>query len=52
VSTIGALLGVAVGVFFGWSIVTSLDSEGISEFAVPVSSLAEPLPRYHPGGAT
>lgn len=40
VSLIGALLGIVVGVFLGWSVVKSLESEGITQFAVPGLNLA------------
>ncbi|MFI0356874.1 ABC transporter permease [Actinomadura sp. 9N407] len=39
ISVLGAVLGLAIGVFFGWTMVTSLDEEGITEFALPVGTL-------------
>jgi putative ABC transport system permease protein len=36
---IGALLGVAIGTFFGWALVQALGDEGISEFAIPGGQL-------------
>ena len=35
----GALLGLVIGVFFGWALVTALEAEGLTTFAVPVTSL-------------
>jgi putative ABC transport system permease protein len=40
VSVIGALLGLTVGTFFGWALVTALEAEGISELVVPGGQLA------------
>jgi putative ABC transport system permease protein len=40
IAVLGAVLGLAVGVFFGWTIVRALSSQGISEFALPVGQLA------------
>ncbi len=39
VSVFGALLGIVVGIFFGWSMVKALASAGISEFDLPVGQL-------------
>ncbi|MFC6883178.1 MULTISPECIES: ABC transporter permease [Actinomadura] len=39
ISVLGAVLGLAVGVFFGWTVVGSLDDEGITEFVLPVGTL-------------
>ncbi|MFI0453102.1 ABC transporter permease [Actinomadura sp. 6N118] len=39
ISVLGAVLGLAVGVFFGWTLVSALDEEGITEFAFPVGTL-------------
>ncbi len=39
IAVFGALLGLAVGVFFGWILVRALHSQGITEFAVPVGTL-------------
>jgi len=33
------VLGLAVGVFFGWTIVRALSSQGITEFALPAAQL-------------
>ena len=35
----GALLGIAIGLAFGWAVVSSLHDEGITEFAVPLQRL-------------
>ena len=35
----GALLGLVIGVFFGWALVTALRDEGLNTFTVPVLSL-------------
>lgn len=35
----GALLGLVIGVFFGWALVTALEDEGLNTFTVPVISL-------------
>src|SRR5690606_30269130 len=37
---LGALLGLGVGVAFGWVVVRSLASEGLGEFALPGGQLA------------
>jgi putative ABC transport system permease protein len=39
IAVIGAVLGLLVGGFFGWALVTSLADEGISEFALPAGQL-------------
>ena len=36
----GTVLGIAIGVFFGWALVTALADEGIDQFKLPVGSLA------------
>ncbi len=36
----GALLGLAIGIFFGWALVLALADEGLTTFAVPVVTLA------------
>jgi putative ABC transport system permease protein len=36
----GTLLGLVIGVFFAWSLVTALRDEGLGTFHVPVTSLA------------
>jgi putative ABC transport system permease protein len=35
----GALLGLVIGVFFGWALVSALEDEGLNTFTVPVLSL-------------
>ncbi|HEX2054441.1 MAG TPA: FtsX-like permease family protein [Actinomycetota bacterium] len=39
ISVLGAVLGLAIGLFFGWALVTSLESEGISELRIPYGQL-------------
>lgn len=39
ISVIGAVLGLAIGLFFGWALVKSLESEGISELTIPYGQL-------------
>jgi putative ABC transport system permease protein len=39
IAVLGAVLGLAVGVFFGWTIVRALRGQGITEFALPVGQL-------------
>jgi putative ABC transport system permease protein len=39
IAVLGAVLGLAVGVFFGWTIVRALASQGISEFTLPAGQL-------------
>jgi putative ABC transport system permease protein len=39
IAVLGAVLGLAVGVFFGWTIVRALRTVGITEFALPVGQL-------------
>jgi putative ABC transport system permease protein len=39
IAVLGAVLGLAVGVFFGWTIVRALRSQGITEFALPAGQL-------------
>jgi putative ABC transport system permease protein len=39
IAVLGAVLGLAVGAFFGWAMVRALAKQGISEFAVPVGQL-------------
>jgi putative ABC transport system permease protein len=36
----GTVLGLLVGVFFGWALVLSMKSQGITEFSIPALSLA------------
>lgn len=40
VSVIGAVLGLAVGVFFGWGLVTALKDQGMTVLAIPGVQLA------------
>jgi putative ABC transport system permease protein len=35
----GTLLGIVVGVLFGWALVTALSDEGIETFRLPVTTL-------------
>ncbi|HSV64653.1 MAG TPA: FtsX-like permease family protein [Mycobacteriales bacterium] len=39
IAVLGAVLGLAVGGFFGWTLVRALHSQGITEFAVPIPTL-------------
>jgi putative ABC transport system permease protein len=39
IAVIGAVLGLAVGVLFGWVLVTDLESQGISRLVIPVGQL-------------
>jgi putative ABC transport system permease protein len=39
IAVLGAVLGLAVGVFFGWTIVRALNSQGITEFSLPAGQL-------------
>ena len=39
-SVFGTLLGLAIGLFFGWAIVEALKDEGLNAFVVPVGQLA------------
>lgn len=39
ISMFGAVLGVVMGVFFGWAIIRALADEGLNSFVVPVSTL-------------
>jgi putative ABC transport system permease protein len=36
----GTVLGLLIGLFFGWALVTALSDEGISVFRIPYASLA------------
>jgi putative ABC transport system permease protein len=36
---IGAILGLSIGIFFGWALVRALADEGITRFAVPGGQL-------------
>src|SRR5262249_9654833 len=40
IAVLGAVLGLVIGTFFGWTLVRALHSQGITEFAVPVGTLA------------
>jgi putative ABC transport system permease protein len=40
VAVLGTLVGLAVGVFFGWSLVKALADQGVSRFAVGAGLLA------------
>jgi putative ABC transport system permease protein len=35
----GALLGLVIGVFFGWALVRALREDGVTEFTVPLGQL-------------
>jgi putative ABC transport system permease protein len=35
----GAVLGLVIGVFFGWALVAALAEEGLTRFAIPVATL-------------
>jgi putative ABC transport system permease protein len=39
IAVFGALLGTAIGVFFGWAIVRALNDQGIKVFSVPTGQL-------------
>ncbi|HEX2119837.1 MAG TPA: FtsX-like permease family protein [Acidimicrobiales bacterium] len=39
IAVLGAVLGVAVGMLFGWAIVNALDSEGVTNIVVPGGQL-------------
>jgi putative ABC transport system permease protein len=39
IAVLGAVLGLAVGVFFGWTVVRALRNSGITDFSVPVGTL-------------
>jgi putative ABC transport system permease protein len=39
IALIGALLGLVVGVFFGWTLVRALRDQGVTEFSLPVATL-------------
>jgi putative ABC transport system permease protein len=40
IAVLGAVLGLATGVVFGWAMVRALDSQGITELVVPAWQLA------------
>jgi putative ABC transport system permease protein len=35
----GTVLGIAIGVFFGWALIDALSNQGIDQFSVPIRSL-------------
>jgi putative ABC transport system permease protein len=39
ISLLGTLLGLVIGVFFGWSLVTALSDEGFNTLAIPWGTL-------------
>ena len=39
IALLGTTLGLAIGITFGWAMVTALDGEGLGVFALPVSQL-------------
>jgi putative ABC transport system permease protein len=39
IAVLGAVLGLAVGVFFGWTVVRALGGQGINEFRLPAGQL-------------
>ncbi|MDH4144777.1 MAG: FtsX-like permease family protein, partial [Acidimicrobiia bacterium] len=39
IALFGSLVGIAVGIFFGWSMVRALDAQGITELRLPVGQL-------------
>jgi putative ABC transport system permease protein len=41
IAVFGALLGLVVGVFFGWTTVRALHSQGITDFSLPLATLLE-----------
>ena len=40
IAVFGTLLGLGIGVFFGWSIVQALSDQGIDQLVIPVPTLA------------
>ncbi len=40
ISVMGAIIGLAIGVLFGWAIVADLSGQGISDLVIPVGQLA------------
>ncbi|MGI8620595.1 MAG: FtsX-like permease family protein [Actinomycetota bacterium] len=38
-AVIGAVLGLVIGVFFGWALVTALKDEGVSRLSLPAGQL-------------
>ncbi|MGY6501997.1 MAG: ABC transporter permease [Acidimicrobiales bacterium] len=43
VAVFGSLLGIVVGIFFGWAVTTALQDEGITRFVVPVGQVTAVL---------
>jgi len=39
IAVLGAVLGLAIGTFFGWTLVRGLNNQGITEFQLPVGTL-------------
>ncbi len=39
IAALGAVLGLVVGAFFGWTVVRALHNRGVSEFSAPVGTL-------------
>ena len=39
IALLGTLLGLVIGIFFGWAVVEALKDEGISEFSPPAGQL-------------
>ncbi len=39
ISVMGAIIGLAIGVLFGWAVVANFSGEGISELVIPVGQL-------------
>jgi putative ABC transport system permease protein len=40
IAVFGTLLGLGIGLFFGWSIVRALSDQGIDQLVIPVRTLA------------
>jgi putative ABC transport system permease protein len=40
IALFGTVLGLGVGIFFGWAMVGALGSEGINTFCIPLGALA------------
>jgi putative ABC transport system permease protein len=40
IALLGTSMGLVIGTAFGWAIVTALEDEGLTTFALPVSTLA------------
>ncbi|MEM6997515.1 MAG: FtsX-like permease family protein [Patescibacteria group bacterium] len=39
IALFGAILGVAIGLFFGWALIRALSSEGIDELVIPIGQI-------------